>query len=118
MNTFLENITDEILKKYKDNISELCFVFPSRRAGLYFKNILGKKLDTPVWSPLVLSIEDFINELSGFENVGKLKLLFELYSVYNEVKSEYSEVTDEDSEEKTESFDNFYTWGGNALKGF
>ncbi|MFA5405658.1 MAG: PD-(D/E)XK nuclease family protein [Ignavibacteria bacterium] len=123
MKTFLENICDDILKKNKDIISDICVIFPSRRAGLFFKSILGNKMETPVWSPSVYSIEDFIEELSEYNFAGNINLLFELYLVYIDViKDEKirldSGMNFEDSENEAESFDSFYPWGEMLLKDF
>jgi CRISPR/Cas system-associated exonuclease Cas4 (RecB family) len=123
LKSFLENICDEILKKYGEIIPEICVIFPSRRAGLYFKNILGNKTETPIWSPSVYSIEDFVEEFSSYSFADNFKLLFELYSVYNDVvKNEKvllkSEIDFMDSGDDVESFDSFYPWGEMILKDF
>ncbi len=122
MNTFLENITDEIISKYKENISKICIIFPSRRAGLYFKNILGRKIEKPIWSPSIFSIEDFIEKFSTYNLVDNFKLLFELYSVYKDIvnteKIIRKDKIDYVEEEYVESFDSFYSWGEMLLKDF
>jgi hypothetical protein len=123
MKTFLDNICEDIIKKHKDDLSDLCVVFPSRRAGLHFKNLLGKKFTYPVWSPSVFSIEDFIKELSGYVFADSLKLLIELYTVYKEVVREEKVILEKGTEfvgdaENDESFDNFYLWGEMLLKDF
>ncbi|HEY5534933.1 MAG TPA: PD-(D/E)XK nuclease family protein [Ignavibacteria bacterium] len=102
MISFLEKLADEVLKKGKENLSGVCVVFPSRRAGIYFRNVLSKKLDSPIWSPAVLSIEDFFSKYSDFTISDKLLLIFELYKLYNQ----------------EESFDKFYSWGEMVLKDF
>jgi CRISPR/Cas system-associated exonuclease Cas4 (RecB family) len=121
MNSFLENICIKILSEHSD-LSEVCIVFPSRRAGLYFKSELGKKLSCPVWSPSVYSIEDFVEELSGYTFADELQLLYELFSVYvdvyqKEIKALQS-VNDAGDDEYAESFDTFFPWGEMLLKDF
>ena len=122
MKSFLENICDYILIKHKEIISDICVIFPSRRAGLYFKNILGSKIEIPIWSPSVYSIEDFIEEFSSYSFADNFKLLFELYSVYNDViKNEralHATEIDFINLEVDESFDSFYQWGEMLLKDF
>ncbi len=39
MRFFLEQLADYHLQKYLTDISEFCFVFPSRRAGVFFSSI-------------------------------------------------------------------------------
>ncbi|MCX6165333.1 MAG: PD-(D/E)XK nuclease family protein [Ignavibacteriae bacterium] len=120
---FLEKICYDILNKHRDIISDICVIFPSRRAGLYFKNILGNKIEYPIWSPSVYSIEDFVEEFSAYNFADNFKLLFELYSVYNDViKNEKallkSEIDFLDSDDDIESFDSFYPWGEMLLQDF
>lgn len=123
MRTFLENICDEIVSKYRNIIPDICIVFPSRRAGLYFKNLLGKKLGTPVWSPSVYSIEDFVEEFSPYSFADNFKLISELYISYSDVISREEKINKNSSEyadgdDGTESFDSFYSWGELLLNDF
>lgn len=123
MASFLEILCDDILLKYGENISDICVVFPSRRAGLFFKNIIGKKINAPIWSPDVYSIEDFVEKFSDLSITDNFKLIVELYSVYSDVlKSE--NVLFENSKDNSwennslDNFDNFYPWGEMLLQDF
>ncbi len=123
MTTFLENICDEIVSKYRNIIPDICVVFPSRRAGLYFKNVLGKKSGIPVWSPSVYSIEDFVEEFSSYSFADNFKLLSELYTSYSDVMSKEEKINKNSSEyadgdDGIESFDSFYSWGEMLLNDF
>ncbi len=102
MVSFLEKIADEVLKNGKENLSGVCVVFPSRRAGIYFRDILSKKLKSPIWSPTILSIEDFLKKYSKYTIADRLFLIFELHKLFNQ----------------QESFDRFYSWGDMVLKDF
>ncbi len=103
--TFLEKLADEIISRYKENLQNLCFVFPSRRAGIFFKKALSERLSKPTWAPEIFSIEDFIRELSPYTIPDKLVLIFELFEVYK-------------SHGEEESFDKFYPWGEMMLMDF
>ena len=105
MRTFIEILADEILEKHGNKLSNLCIVFPSRRAGVYFKKTLSEKISKPVWSPAVSGIQDLIAELSPYQAAEKLTLLFGLYESYT-------------AEACEESFDRFYPWGSMLLKDF
>lgn len=123
MKTFLENICEDILAKHGEMVSDLCFVFPSRRAGIFFKNILSKKNNSPIWSPSVFSIEDFIEKISGLNFADNLELLFELYSVYTRVIENENIKLDSgngvvETAGEDESFDSFYPWGEMLLNDF
>jgi hypothetical protein len=105
MVTFLEKLTDDLLLRHQGDLTGLCLVFPTRRAGLHFKKTLSKKLEKPAWSPVVYSIEDFIASISNLEIPDRLTLVFELYTVYRKYFP-------------SESFEQFYPWGLMLLKDF
>jgi hypothetical protein len=105
MESFLDLVIDELLKNHAEDFSDYCVVFPTRRAGLIFRKKLAAKLTKPVWSPELMSIEDFINELSPVPVSEDIELLFELFSVY---KTYYPEIT----------FEKYFHWGEMMLNDF
>lgn len=102
---FLDKLADEVVSTYKSNMQELCFVFPSKRAGIFFKKFLSQKLTKPVWAPDIFSIEEFIQKLSPYRPADKLVLIFELFETYKHHGED-------------QSFDMFYPWGEMMLKDF
>jgi CRISPR/Cas system-associated exonuclease Cas4 (RecB family) len=105
MSSFLGQLVDELYDKHKGDLSELCIVFPTRRAGLFFKKYLSAKIETPHWSPVIFSIQDFIRNLSSFVVPDQLALIFELFEVYQKYFPD-------------EPFEKFYPWGEMLLKDF
>jgi len=105
MSDFIEKTALKIFNTHKETLGEVMVVFPSRRAGLYFKKSLSGMIEKPVWSPTVFSINDFIAKYSDFNLGDNLTLLFELYKSYKKYFNE-------------ESFDQFYSWGEMLLKDF
>jgi len=81
---FLEYFTDYYIKNYSEKISDICFVFPGRRAGVYFKKILKEKVNHPIWQPTILTISDFFYTLSGMTPSDDITLLFRLHNCYRE----------------------------------
>jgi hypothetical protein len=61
-----------------------------------------------VFAPEIISIEEFIQEISGIRSVDSVELLFEFYEVY-------LSITDKD---KQESFENFANWAKTLLQDF
>ena len=57
--------------------------------------------------PKICTIESFIQELSGFQRIDSLNLLFEFYAIYKH-----------DRQEKSESFDQFMQWASILLSDF
>lgn len=95
----------ELFSIYGNDISALQVIFPSRRAGLYFKKHLSAMINTPIWSPVTCGISEFIKENSDHLIADDLTLIFELYEVYKEYAEEVT-------------FDKFYPWGEIILRDF
>jgi CRISPR/Cas system-associated exonuclease Cas4 (RecB family) len=106
MNSFLKHTAHDLYSRYGDQLSELCIVFPSRRASLYFKKYLSEITEKPIWAPATITINELMQELSGLKTADNIKLLFELYKVYSRIKK------------SNETFDDFYFWGEMLLNDF
>jgi hypothetical protein len=81
-------------------------VFPNRRSGIFLAKALAKRLEKPVWMPTMVSFEDFVLELSGWEKMEKIEAIHALYLSYQEVSKHQ------------EGFDQFYFWGEMILRDF
>ena len=88
------------------DVSRFAFVFPNRRAGLFFKKYLSEISEKPLFSPTILTIADLFVQLSGKQLADRIRMLFVLYDIY---------VRLSDSEE---SFDEFLYWGEMLLNDF
>lgn len=106
MKSFLEELAEKLYQKHHNGLGELKIVFPNRRAGLFFRQYLATKIARPVWSPEVLSIEDFIKSMSSLQSADTLTLIFELFEVYKKVNP------------AEKQFERFYFWGEVLLKDF
>ena len=106
MNSFLQHIAQDLYTRYGSDISELCIVFPNRRASLYFKKYLSELSDKPIWAPDTTTINELMQQISGLTTADHIKLLFELYRIYKQAKK------------SEESFDDFYFWGEMMLNDF
>ncbi|MEI7983039.1 MAG: hypothetical protein WCI71_15415, partial [Bacteroidota bacterium] len=105
--SFLENTAQYLVNKYGKDLSEVCIVMPNRRAGLFLRKFLAARLTTPVWSPEVFSIEDFMASVSGLQEVEPVHLLVDLYSIHLEI-----------DKEKAQPFEGFLQWGSQLLADF
>lgn len=79
---FLKAIAEYYYHHEGDNLNRLCFVFPNRRAGVFFKRYIGEATNKPVISPQVITIQDLFSSLSGLTSCDKIDLLTTLYSEY------------------------------------
>lgn len=99
MKTFLQELLDNLIKD-SVNFEDVIFILPNKRAALFLKQALSEKLNKTIFSPKILSTEEFISELSQLKKVDKIELLFEFYKTY-------VSLTPID---QTETFDQFSSW--------
>src|SRR5688572_393240 len=105
MKPFLKELAEKMIALHP-RMDHLTFVFPNRRAALYFQNYLSLALAQPQWAPQMVSIEEYFKKQSALLEPDRLTLIFRLYSVYSDIlKSD-------------ESFDRFYFWGDMLLRDF
>ena len=101
MKTFLEEVAEQIVRTHP-RLDEVTVVFPNRRAALYFRKHLGGLIKRPVFSPRVLTIEDFIGGFSSLKSAEKITLISVLYQAYRKVMH-----TDDDSD-TVDTLERFY----------
>ncbi len=106
MNSFLFRIAEIYYKQYGSEISRFSFVFPNRRAGLFFRRYLTTIIDKNIFSPEILSINDCFNAASNWQTADRLSNLFRLFRIYKEQST------------NDETFDNFIFWGEMLLSDF
>ena len=80
---------------------------PNQRASLFLKNALALQIQKPAFAPEILSIENFVEELSTLKKVSPVDLTFEFYSAYQAVSDE----------KHRDSFDQFLGWAKIILSG-
>lgn len=87
MEPFLKTTAVDILQRFGKELYSVQVVLPTRRACLFFKNHLAASTDRVIWSPDIISIEDFIFQNSGTTPADPVDLLFDLWEVYQELSS-------------------------------
>ena len=103
---FLKELAQKIHTDHKENMGEVILIFPNRRAGLFFRKYLAEYLDEPVWSPNIMSMEDFVGQYADLQVADKFTLIIDMYNAYRK------QIT------KDEGFEKFYYWGEMLLKDF
>jgi len=81
MQIFLNRVVSEVLSKY-DNITEIDFILPNKRAGLFLKEEISRSIQSSGILPRIISIEDLVQEISRLEPIDNTTLIFEFYDVY------------------------------------
>ncbi len=107
MTSFIEEVIIDIHEKNL-NVSELTFVLPSKRAGVFLKHELSKVFKSTFFAPEILSTETFVETLSNLQYINNTELIFEFYDVYLKATPK----------ENVEPFDQFYKWAQILLQDF
>lgn len=106
MKPFLYQVAALFYQAYGAEIHRLAFVFPNRRAGLFFQKYLSEISERPLFSPSILTINDLFMQLSGKHPADRIQMLFRLYALYKQRSG------------SSESFDEFVYWGEMLLNDF
>lgn len=107
MTTFILDVLND-LKKHQIHFSEITFVLPSKRAGLFLKHQLPDVIQGTIFSPNIISIEEFVEELSQLKTISNTELLFEFYTSYSQLTNE----------KDRDSFEVFSKWAQILLQDF
>ena len=106
MKTFHQSLVDRISVHDLPELKGHCYVFPTKRGGVFFKqNLLRTFKGHNFFLPAILSIEEFVEKLTKSHITDELTLLFELFKIYKR-------------KDKDLDFDRFYAWGKIILKDY
>lgn len=105
--TFLQHIAQVILNEYSDKLSDTIIILPNRRAKVFLIDALKKQASKTIFSPEIISIEDFVQDLAGIRSIDSVELLFEFYTIYLEI-----------TEKDKEPFETFANWAKTLLQDF
>ncbi len=106
MKSFLYNIANTFYQEYGNELYKQTFVFPNRRAGVFFQKFLSEIADKPVISPQIITIQELFNSLSNYKIADKVDLLVMFYEQYHNISN------------KDETLDEFLFWGEMLLNDF
>ena len=84
------------------------FILPNKRSGYHLKKNLSQIISKTIFSPEIVSIEEFIEDLSQLKLLSKTELIFEFYSVY--LKNT--------PKKKQEDFEDFIKWSRTLIQDF
>lgn len=122
MKPFLKSLAEGYVTRYQNplqprpiDLSEICFVFPNKRAGAFFLKYLAELTSSTVLAPEITNITDFVTMLSGRQMDSRLDMLIQLYKCYVRLLAPDTAMSDLPD---TLSFDNFRIWGDTVLRDF
>lgn len=109
--SFLQSVVDNYVVSAPDT-ARTAFVFPTKRAGLFFENLIRKdaRIRKPLYLPSLFSIEEFFEHLSPLRTIDDTEILFSLYSLYSDICSE--------TQIPIPDFADFYPWSQEMLSDF
>ncbi len=105
--TFLDKLVSYLIED-NANLDKITIVLPNKRAKVFLLEALKNKFDNYFFAPQIISIEEFVQELSGIRNIDSVELLFEFYEVYLSITPS----------EKQVSFEKFANWAVTLLQDF
>ena len=108
METFLSSVAKDVTSKHK-NFLELVFIVPGKRAATFLQKELLSITTQTTFAPKIISIEDFVQELSNINLATNLHLLFEFYEAYKELYKNTDGLDD---------FQSFSKWAQILLQDF
>ena len=106
MDSFLNLLAKDLVKRHGHDFEHLTILFPNKRAGLFLARELASLIDRPVWMPEILTLSEFIERHIHLKKAEDLPLTIKLYKAYCDCSG------------STERFDDFYFWGHMLLGDF
>lgn len=106
MTPFLSQVAQLFYSKYGSKLHEHTFVFPNRRAAMFFRKYLTEITSKPLFSPEVLTIQELFATLSTYRQADRIEMLVALYKHFKRISG------------SDESFDDFIFWGEMLLNDF
>ncbi len=106
--TFLDLLAEKLIARFSDDLPKVTVVLPNKRAKVFLLDALKSKSTHSFFAPQIVSIEDFVQSLSGIRTIDSIELLFVFYDVY-------LSVTDP---KQQQDFDTFSNWAKTLLQDF
>lgn len=107
MKPFLKQVAEQYVANYREGLIDTCFVFPNKRAGVFFSHYLSELLKGESFvMPDVKSIGEFTAQFSDRVEASRLDQLFILFNEYRALSGDVGD------------FEKFLFWGEMLLADF
>ncbi|MDG1926360.1 MAG: PD-(D/E)XK nuclease family protein [Flavobacteriaceae bacterium] len=107
MQNFLDDVAKIITTSHQE-LDRVKIIVPSIRSITFLKEALKNEIDVPKIAPEIISVEDFIKELSGLERISNMDLLYTFFGVYFQ----------NTPKEKQDSMEQFFNWAPTLIQEF
>ncbi|MDB5227150.1 MAG: hypothetical protein JWN78_1343 [Bacteroidota bacterium] len=105
MEAFLQKIAESVTKENLPYLYDSCYIFPTKRAAIYFTNFLQQKFTGENFIlPETITIQEFITQYSSFIIKDDWHLLLQVYQIQNELTATHQPL------------EKFLPWGKMILK--
>lgn len=106
--SFLDKIATKIFTDFQDNFDNLSIILPNKRARVFLIEKLKNQTDKTFFAPNIISIEEFIFDISKIKSIDNIELLFCFYEVYKSLTPK----------ENIQDFETFSNWAKMLLADF
>lgn len=90
--TFLQELSQAILQNTYIALQDTLVVLPNKRARKMLQRELAQQLQQPCFSPVILSIDELIHQLSDYALGDKIELLSVLFQAYRSFEHSQNET--------------------------
>ncbi len=109
MKAFLYQVAEAYFNNERNQMADLCFVFPNRRSSSFFRHHLADIAhDTPMFMPATATVGQLAADSSNLIEATRDEAMFVLYNCYRKLAGD-ADVS---------SFERFVYWGGMLLDDF
>jgi hypothetical protein len=108
-NSFLSQLARRILGDSDTRTQDLIVILPNKRAKVFLLEELRTHTEQTLFAPEIISIEDFVQEVSQIRTIDTIELLFEFYTVYKSLPP---------AEKQHDDFESFANWAKTLLQDF
>lgn len=113
--SFLGAVAAAYVSRYEE-MSDICFLFPNKRAGTFFLKSLSESLDgRTMLAPDVMGVSEFMQRVTGREVAPRIDIIFRLYKVYRGLLGRTESLR---TEADLLDFDRFAPWAETLASDF
>ncbi len=84
---FLHLVARDLIAKYGNGLCEVNIIVPSQRAHKFLLFYLSQEINKTFIAPNIITIDEFMSNLSGLKTIDNIQLLLELFLLNKEVES-------------------------------
>ncbi|OWP84407.1 hypothetical protein BWK59_05480 [Flavobacterium davisii] len=85
MITFLDKLTLFLFNTHSSDLENIVIVLPNKRASVFLLDKIKQHFSQYAFAPIIISIEEFVQDLAGIRPLDNIELLFAFYDTYLEI---------------------------------